>query len=127
MIHLDTHVVVWLYLGRVDLLPAPVSALIEREDIVISPIVLLELQYLRETGRIQSDPLAMIDDLVRTIELTVSGSAFEEIVREACRHAWTRDPFDRMIVAHAHVDGARLLTKDRTIRRHTRTALWPRR
>lgn len=127
MIHLDTHVVVWLYAGRVDLLPPPVRALVEQEEIAISPIVLLELQYLRETGRIQSDPLAIIDDLGRVIEMTVSCSAFDEVIREACRQTWTRDPFDRMIVAHARVDAVRLLTKDRTIRRNYQKALWPRR
>jgi len=101
--------------------------MIEENEIVISPIVLLELQYLRETARIQGDPIAIVDDLARIIGLAVSGSAFEEVIREACHQTWTRDPFDRVIVAHAQVDGAPLLTKDRAIRRHYRNALWPRR
>jgi len=37
---------------------------------------------------------------------------------------WTRDPFDRLIVAHAAANDARLLTKDEKIRRHYKRAVW---
>jgi PIN domain nuclease of toxin-antitoxin system len=39
-------------------------------------------------------------------------------------HRWTRDPFDRIIVAHADVVSAPLLTKDQAIRRNYRRAFW---
>ena len=51
MIHLDTHVVVWLYAGRTDLLSAAAVEAIEEHSMAISPIVLLELEYLHEIGR----------------------------------------------------------------------------
>jgi PIN domain nuclease of toxin-antitoxin system len=37
---------------------------------------------------------------------------------------WTRDPFDRIIVAQARLRGAPLLTKDRTIQTHHAEAFW---
>jgi PIN domain nuclease of toxin-antitoxin system len=37
---------------------------------------------------------------------------------------WTRDPFDRLIAAHAIASNARLDTKDRLIRQHCPNALW---
>ena len=56
MIHLDTHVVVWLYLAEVERLPARAREAIEAEDLEISPMVLLELQSLREIGRLAPAP-----------------------------------------------------------------------
>jgi PIN domain nuclease of toxin-antitoxin system len=37
---------------------------------------------------------------------------------------WTRDPFDRVIVAHALADDLPLLTRDERIRRHCPLARW---
>jgi PIN domain nuclease of toxin-antitoxin system len=44
VIYLDTHVVVWLYAGDLELLPQEVRELLEGEELVISPMVELELQ-----------------------------------------------------------------------------------
>lgn len=55
MIFLDTHVVVWLYSGKIDMLSKKASDLIENGDLFISPAVTLELQYLKEVKRITSD------------------------------------------------------------------------
>jgi PIN domain nuclease of toxin-antitoxin system len=46
------------------------------------------------------------------------------VVAGAAQVGWTRDPFDRLIVGQALLDGARLITGDATIRRHCRTATW---
>jgi len=48
-IYLDTHVVVWLYSGELSLLSEKACQLIEENELLISPLVLLELQYLFET------------------------------------------------------------------------------
>jgi len=56
MIYLDTHVVVWLYAGDKKRFPAAVCKRIEDNELLISPIVLLELQYLKETGRLLVEP-----------------------------------------------------------------------
>ena len=48
----------------------------------------------------------------------------EATVRAAASLGWTRDPFDRMIAAHAIVADAPLLTADRTILEHLPLATW---
>ena len=45
-------------------------------------------------------------------------------VEAAERLSWTRDPFDRLIVAQASLAGAPLVTKDRMIRKHFAKAAW---
>jgi PIN domain nuclease of toxin-antitoxin system len=124
MKHLDTHVLLWLYTGEVERLPASVRDAIEADDIAISPMVLLELSYLREIGRVDVDPEAVVADLSARIGLQVSATSFHHVAREALALSWTRDPFDRIIAATAIAEGATLLTADRTILECLSSALW---
>lgn len=124
MIQLDTHVVVWLYAGRSDLLPSRVRKAIEENDIFASPAVLLELTYLNEIGRVTATGSVIVESLAATIGLTISDAPFRSVVTEAMLLDWTRDPFDRLIVGQARAEKARLITKDKIIRRHYRPAFW---
>jgi PIN domain nuclease of toxin-antitoxin system len=124
LIHLDTHVVCWLFEGRIELLSSAAARAVERGRLEISPMVVLELQYLREIGRILHGPRRIVAALRRDLGMSVSGLAFERVVGRAQGLAWTRDPFDRLIAAHAAVAGARLVTRDDVIRRRFRGALW---
>jgi PIN domain nuclease of toxin-antitoxin system len=122
--HLDTHVVAWLFAGRADLLSARARAEIEEGDLVISPVVVLELQYLWETKRTTEPASVVVDDLASRIGLGLSQAPFPAVTRKAVDLAWTRDPFDRLLVAQAALDGARLVTKDRVIRNHYAASVW---
>ena len=124
MIFLDTHVVVWLYAGEVDRFPRRASRALESESLVISPMVLLELQYLHELSRVSQDPALIVNELEKSLGLAVRRDEFERIIIAALMENWTRDPFDRIIVAHANLASAPLLTKDASIRQHYRQALW---
>ena len=48
MIYIDTHIAVWLYAGEVEKFSDHAKDLLNDNDILISPIVRLELQYLHE-------------------------------------------------------------------------------
>lgn len=124
MIHLDSHVLVWLYSGDLDLLSRPALDRIEAEELFVSPIVELELQYLYEIGRLTQAGPVIVEDLVHQLGLRVADAPFSRVVREAGRITWTRDPFDRLIVAQATLDRAPLLTKDRLIRANFGDAVW---
>jgi len=124
VIYLDTHVVAWLYWGQGRVLPRPVQRFLERELVRISPMVVLELEFLFEVGKI-AEPSAPIVGAVRAdLGVEVCDLPFHEVVRRALEQSWTRDPFDRVIVAQAAVRKAQLLTKDQTIRDHYEQALW---
>ena len=116
MIFLDTHVVVWLYQGRTGLLSKRAEKIIEKEaDIYISPIVLLELQYLFEIGKIIKPAKVVIEALVEDIGLEMAEDSFDGVVKQSLSENWTRDPFDRIIVAQARKNTALLISKDRLI------------
>lgn len=83
IVHLDTHVVVWLYAGAVERL----------------------------------SPRARAD-------LGTAESTFARVTACAVGLTWTRDPFDRLICAHALCDDAPLLTADRRILEQCAVAEW---
>jgi len=124
VIYLDTHVVAWLFAGRVDLLPVPVRSLLETEDILISPIVELELQCLYEVERVSEPGDVVIGALETEIGLKRCGLPFRQVVAAALGNHWTRDPFDRIIVAQARLRRTPLLTRDRGIHEHYAEAVW---
>jgi len=126
MIHLDTHVVVWLYAGRSEQIPAAARAVLEAEELAISPMVVLELQYLFETGRVSEPAAPVVRELGSKLGLEVSSVPFADVVARAAALSWTRDPFDRLIAAQALVEGVPLLTADKTLRRRLPNTVWTR-
>ena len=124
MIYLDTHVVVWLYAGLIEKFSQPVRALLNEQEILISPIVRLELQYLYEVQRVTEEASTMVADLSDRIGLRVCDRDFHAIVSHALTFSWTRDPFDRLIVAQASLRDDILVSKDQQILSHYAHARW---
>ena len=124
MIYLDTHLVLWLYAGRLDLVSKEVLQALDKNDLYFSPIVELELQYLKESKKIKKFPSEIIEALHKEINLKICTKDFHGIIRESLGLHWTRDPFDRIMVAHASLNHNTLLTKDDTIRAHYKHAVW---
>lgn len=125
VIHLDTHVLVWVLAGEHARLPAPVRTLLDTERLGVSPMVELELTYLHEIGRLSAPAREILAELSPILELVMSTAPFDRAVRQASTLTWTRDPFDRLIAGNALADRADLLTADQTIRRHLPSARWP--
>ncbi len=61
---------------------------------------------------------------MRVFLVTVSRDRVETVVERAMTLSWTRDPFDRVIVATADLHGAPLLTRDERIRENYPAAVW---
>lgn len=124
MTYLDTHVVVWLYRRDVDLLSRNARAQIEQDDLFISPAVLLELEYLAGTAPNRPSAMTVVRALEASMGLKICDLPFPSIVLQALEEKWGRDPFDRLIVAHAKANSSPLVTKDRRIRRHYAQSIW---
>ena len=125
MIYLDTHVVVWFYARKGAGVSERAFQVIEKAaKIFISPMVLLELDYLHETGRTTLPSGPVYDYLHERIGLKICEKPFAEVIRLACQQTWTRDPFDRIITAHVPVDQNILITKDELIGEHYEHAVW---
>ena len=109
MILLDTNAVIWL-----DQSHKRVRALVRSSSrLLISPATLLELQMLEESGklRLRSGMRGVIESDRWDVDEPPALQWFEHAAEES----WTRDPFDRLIVAHARVRRIRLATGDGAI------------
>lgn len=124
MIHLDTHAVVWLYLGEVERFPALLRERLASARPLYSPMVRVELALLQEVGRIAAGPAEILDALAGIADLRVAESSFERVAQIAATLTWTRDPFDRLIAAHALADDLPLVTRDANILANCPAAMW---
>jgi PIN domain nuclease of toxin-antitoxin system len=122
--YLDTHVAAWLFAGDVARLSAAARDAIEEGDLLISPAVALELQYLYETKRVADKADLVVEDLRHRLSLRVCDLPFPDVARSALALSWTRDPFDRLIVAQASLREGRLVTKDRVLRKRYGGSVW---
>jgi PIN domain nuclease of toxin-antitoxin system len=123
--YLDTQVAIWLHAGALENLTGEANRQIESNDLLISPMAFLEFQYLLERKRIGKDPLAIYTYLQVRFGVNLCSFPFAAIATEALSCTWTRDPFDRIIVSHAKVNGeAVLITADRKIRQNYSGARW---
>ena len=114
----------WLYSGQAERLSKRAADVINREHIAVSPVVLLELQYLREIGRVTVAPQAIVTDLRARLGLAVEDRSMQMVTERALALSWTRDVFDRLIVAQAALDNVELVTADRLVRKHYPKAVW---
>ena len=123
--YLDTQVVVWLAEANLAKLSQKALSSIETADLRISPMALVELQYLYEIRRIITTPQEILVKLNSETGLVVCDHPFPIVAQVALTETWTRDPFDRIIVAQARANGAApLVTKDETIRTNYPNAIW---
>ena len=121
---LDTHAVVWIVGGQTEKIGKEALALIAQAELLLSPAVTLELQFLYEVGRVNAPAADAMRTLQRALNVRVASDTFDGVASAALAESWTRDPFDRLIVAHAAVLSAHLVTRDATIHQHFRRAIW---
>ena len=123
--YLDTHVVVWLCQNQIDKFPNKALDAINDHDLLISPMVLIELNFLSQIGRMARSPLDLAKQLRTQIGVRICDHSFADLAETALFETWTRDPFDLMIVAHAKANGfAPLVTADQNIRQNYPKAVW---
>ena len=123
--YLDTQIVVWISAGRMRKLTREALRTSESSDLLISPIILVEIGYLFEINRLAKPPLAILDQLQKQLGLKVSDLPFPAIANAALFETWTRDVFDRLIVAHARSDGySELVSSDAKIQQNYSKTIW---
>ncbi|MGD0902222.1 MAG: PIN domain-containing protein [Terracidiphilus sp.] len=123
--YLDTNVVLWLAQGSLASLSARAAALLETANLLVSPMVLVELEYLHEAGRIRLAARDIQRKIEHELGVRLCDLPFALIAGAALDESWTRDPFDRLIVAHAKAKGfASLISADEEIAQHYLRTVW---
>lgn len=114
LILLDTNALLWLHRGHPRSHPLTRSA----GPLYASPATLLELQLLIEVGRLRLKPRTGVTDLVDDERWLVDDPPAATWFQGALTAGWTRDPFDRLLVAHAQLRGWRIASGDAAILKH---------
>jgi len=114
MILLDTSALIWLQSGAAR--ARPLAAYEGR--LYVSPAVLLELAFLVETGRLKLRRNASLSAITRDDRWLVDDPPALDWFALAAELAWTRDPFDRLVAAHARLRRWRLATADAHLLEH---------
>ena len=123
--YLDTQVLMWLVEGNTRPLSRHAERLVEEAELLISPMVTFELDVLYEIRRTKMPWTKVKADIEYELGLHVCDLPFGRIVDASRSEGWTRDPFDRVIVAHAKANGlAYLISADEEIRKHYQRAVW---
>ena len=123
--YLDTHIVLWLAAGKVNRLSPKAKGLMGRSELLLSAMAFLELEYLHELGRTKFRAGDLLKKVEYELGVKLCDLPFSTIANAALDEKWTRDPFDRLIVANAKANGfAWLITADEIIPKFYPRAVW---
>jgi PIN domain nuclease of toxin-antitoxin system len=123
--YLDTAVTVWLAQGDLGRISSAALDVIRDSGLLVSPMVQLELEYLYEINRIKLTSRDILLKLRYELEVSVCPLSFVNIIESAVNEKWTRDPFDRIIVAQAKANGLSILvSSDEHIRSNYVKTVW---
>ncbi|HBF13896.1 MAG TPA: hypothetical protein DDW49_11020 [Deltaproteobacteria bacterium] len=110
---IDTHVLIWRFVEP-SRLSQKQKIIFKKEtnQFLVPSMSLLEVQYLTEIGRVK---LEMGDFLIALKNQdNFSIASFDEgILLHSLKLTSNRDPFDRVILAHALATSTKILTRDR--------------
>ncbi len=111
---LDTHFLLWIVLDvpRIDEFPW-----LERyRPWGVSPVSLLEVQFLAEVGRLEVRQPEFAGAIARDPRFILDEVGLVSLIEKALPLAWTRDPFDRLLAAHSEARRVPICTLDRRMR-----------
>jgi len=123
---LDTHLLLWMA-GPAELLPPKTKAMLQDPDnsITFSVINIWETAIKHSLGRADFvvDPAALRRNLIAQgfTELPATGEHALAVMHLPPIH---RDPFDRLLIAQAKVEGLTLLTADKALARYGNPVLF---
>lgn len=114
---LDTHAVIWFTGDPDELAPEARAAIVDASTVAVSAASIWEISTKAALGKLRPP----VDDLVD--ELSAWGFDLLPITPS---HAWAagdlprhhRDPFDRMLVVQAQLEGLTIVTRDPQIARY---------
>jgi PIN domain nuclease of toxin-antitoxin system len=113
---LDTHIALWGITADPSLGDELLDRLRHDPDVFLSPVTLWEITIKQAAGKLAGP--ADLAERVRDMgfrELTVTHAHAVAAGRLPAHH---RDPFDRMLVAQATVEGLTLVTRDSEFQRY---------
>ena len=119
---LDTHVILWWQRDDRRLKPAARRAIADAETVWVSAASAWEVAIKVGLGRLRlTEPFGVLIAADNFTELPLTLAHAEALAALPPHHA---DPFDRMLIAQARVEGATLITHDRALAPYGGAVIW---
>ncbi|MGE0790138.1 MAG: type II toxin-antitoxin system VapC family toxin [Sandaracinaceae bacterium] len=119
---LDTHVFLWWRADAPELAAGAREAILDTStEVYVSAAVAWEIVIKRALGKLDFE--GAVADAVREEGFTPLGVSLEHVDAVARLEPHHRDPFDRLLVAQARVEGLTLVTVDPLVRAYAGVAL----
>jgi PIN domain nuclease of toxin-antitoxin system len=123
--YLDTQVAVWLAQSNLKRISRIAQKQMEKTDLLISPMAFMEMEYLYEIRKIVLRAEEVRVKLEHELGARICTFSFPKVADVAIHEKWTRDPFDRLIVAQAKANGlSPLISADSHIQDNYTRAVW---
>lgn len=119
---LDTHVVLWWVRDDRRLKPAARKAIARADLVWISSATACEVSIKVSQGRLRvPEPIGVTVSMDDLTELPLTVRHAEELAVLPLHHT---DPFDRLLIAQARVEGATIVTHDRAFEPYGTPIIW---
>jgi PIN domain nuclease of toxin-antitoxin system len=120
---LDTNVVVWLLTGDREAVSGPaVAALSAGEPLAVSAASVWEIAIKRSLDKLRlAEHWFVALTKLDFVQLPITSLHAEAVERLPWHH---RDPFDRLLIAQAQVEGFRLVSADRHLATYGVEVIW---
>ena len=114
---LDAHILLWIVSGHERLDSTTRRRLAEADAIYVSAVTIWEIAIKRALGKLDVDIGALLDRMKQDglVQLPI---VYLHGVVAAALPSHHRDPFDRMLLAQAHVECLKLISVDSTLRNY---------
>ena len=113
---LDTHVALWGLTADATLGDDVLDRLRHDPDVFLSPVTLWEITIKQTAGKLNGP--SDLAERVREMGFRELPVTYAHAIAAGRLPVHHRDPFDRMLVAQAKVEGLTLATRDRDIQRY---------
>lgn len=121
---LDTHLVLWWMNGEASRISKKALAALGSDGIdpIVSAVTVWEVAIKRGLGKLEA-PDDLLPQLERAgVELLPISPRHADLVASLPAHH--RDPFDRLLVAQATLEGLALVSEDEAMRRYEIEVVW---
>jgi PIN domain nuclease of toxin-antitoxin system len=118
---LDTHIVIWAIDRTLSARFPAIAELVTdgNNTCFVSAASLWEINLKQSIGKLEIDmKLSEIPDFLESHDIFLVGITAEHAVAEPNPLPPTRNPFDRLLLAQAQIEGMRFVTVDRALADH---------
>jgi PIN domain nuclease of toxin-antitoxin system len=118
---LDTHIVIWTINRSLEQRFPTIAGVVNdaSNDCFVSAASLWEINIKHSVGKLEIDmELRGIPEFLENQGVYLVGITADHAVAEVDPEPPTKDPFDRLLLAQAQIEGMRFVTVDRALARH---------